>query len=49
MASCSGVASLDLMLGHMFYKTMSNYCHAGSYVHLYMVAVQEVHGMTNYC
>ena len=46
----SGVASLDLMVGHTFYKTMSSYWHAGSYVHLYiMVVVQKVHSMTNYC
>ena len=46
---CSGVASLDLMVGHTFYKTMSSYWHAGSSVHLYMVVVQKVHSMTNYC
>ena len=45
----SGVANLDLMLGHTFYKTMLSYWHAGSYVHLYMVVVQKVHGVTNYC
>ena len=46
---CIGVASLDLMVGHTFYKTMSSYWHAGSYVHLNMAVVQKVHSMTNYC
>ena len=46
----SGVASLDLMLGHTFYNRpcLASYWNAGSYVHLYMAVVQKVHSMTNY-
>ena len=50
---CSGVASLNLMLGHIFLiihhtklQVQFSYRHAGSYVHLFMVVVQQVHGMT---
>ena len=46
----SGVASLDLMLGHTFYDRpcLASYWNPGSYVHLYMAVVQKVHSMTNY-
>ena len=37
----SGIASLDLMVGHTFYKTMPSYWHAGSYVRLYTVVVKR--------